>query len=260
MYKYYNKVFVICLLITMTDDSTLKTPSRIISKVLSPAAKVWLLRLVSSVDELSVKIEGSDRQILKGYIPKVFLAATRAVYQDLHLTSLQFTGENIRVNLGQILKGKPLELLEPISVSGHLVETELDLQTSLSSSLLSTALTDLLGTLLEAAGTPDVNATLKSYRIEWQSVRIGQAQASDQITLTGTLTDRTGHISPVILRTGLQLASPHQLKLFPLHLEVPIPTGDITEFLIDLGTDVEIEQLAIAPGQLVCQGQLKVIP
>ena len=260
MYKYYNKVFVICLLITMTDDPTLKKTSRIISKVLSPAAKVWLLGLVSSVQELSVKIEGSDRQILKGYIPKVFLAATGAVYQDLHLSDLRFTGENIRINLGQVLKGKPLQLLEPISVSGNLVETEADLQMSLSSSLLSTALTDLLGTLLEAAGTPNANATLKSYIIEWQSVTIGQANASDQITLTGTLTDPTGKIAPAIVRTGLQLASPYQLKLFPLHLEVPDPTGDITEFLIDLGTDVKIEQLAIAPGQLTCQGQLKVIP
>ncbi|PSB25836.1 DUF2993 domain-containing protein, partial [filamentous cyanobacterium Phorm 46] len=55
--------------------------SRIASAVLSPAVQLWLRSQVQQVDELKVKIEGSDRQILSGTIPKVTAAARGAVYK-----------------------------------------------------------------------------------------------------------------------------------------------------------------------------------
>jgi hypothetical protein len=41
-----------------------------------------------------------------GYIPGVFLAVGKAIYQGLHLGKAQLRGENIRLNIGQVLQGK----------------------------------------------------------------------------------------------------------------------------------------------------------
>ena len=130
-----------------TAKTTLEPVSskqRIISKILSPAVWLWLRSQVEQVSNLEVKISGSDRQILTGYIPRVFMCARHVVYQGLHLSQVQLVGENILTNLGQVLRGKPLQLLEPVPVSGELLLKESDLNASLQSPLLANALNDLL--------------------------------------------------------------------------------------------------------------------
>ena len=105
----------------------------LISKVLSPAVKLWLRSQVEQVEHLNFKINGQDRQILRGYIPVVSLDSSKAVYQGLHLGDIQLQGTNIRINIGQVLRGKPLRLLEPIWLKGEVYLTTDDLQASLSS-------------------------------------------------------------------------------------------------------------------------------
>ena len=104
----------------------------LISKVLSPALRLWLRSQVESVAELNFSIQGKDRQILTGYIPSISLNSSRAVYQGLHLGEVELLGENIRINIGQVLKGKPLQLLEPIQVTGQVRLDQADLEASLS--------------------------------------------------------------------------------------------------------------------------------
>lgn len=236
---------------------TSKQGSRIISTTLSPALRLWLRSQVSQVENLQLKISGSDRQILTGYIPQVFIAASHAVYQGLHLSHIQLTGENIRINLGQVLRGKPLRLLEPIPVSGELILEEADLKASLQAPLLATALTDLLRTLLQAVPThPD--DILKDQQISWQQITIDP----EYLKLSGTLTEQSGKATPLVLRTSLQLASPHELLLESPCIETQqeLLRGDLDTFKIDLGSEVDIQELTVIPGQLVCRGRINVIP
>jgi hypothetical protein len=100
------------------------------------------------VDDLQFQLQGGDRQILTGHIPGISIQASNAIYQGLHLSRIGLEGSNIRVNLGQVIKGQPLRLLEPVPVTGELLLKEGDLQASLRSTLLSNALSELLGTLL----------------------------------------------------------------------------------------------------------------
>lgn len=95
-----------------------KVQSKIIASVLSPAIKLYLRSQVDQVEGLEIKIKGGDSQILRGHIPEVSLMAQRAIYQGLFLSQVQVTGENIKINLGQVLKGKALRLLEPIFIAG----------------------------------------------------------------------------------------------------------------------------------------------
>ncbi len=76
------------------------TQSEIISKVLPPAVRLFLRTQVEQIEDLEMQLHGHDRQILRGYIPGVFLAVGRAIYQGLHLGKAQLRGENMAVITG----------------------------------------------------------------------------------------------------------------------------------------------------------------
>ncbi len=233
--------------------------------MLSPAVWLWLRAQVSHVEDLQVEIEGGDRQILKGYIPRVSLKAQYAVYQGLHLSQIHLVGENICINLGQVLKGKPLHLLEPVPVSGTVVLDEVHLKASLQSPLLSNALTELLGTLLNrskarvaSALSDAVRETLESQQMSWDRVAIDQ----DTLTIGGTYTDVAGNTKPVAIHTNLHLDSSHQLRLAPLQIQLSphLPAFNLDDFNLDLGSEVALEELTLTPGRIVCCGGITVIP
>lgn len=232
--------------------------SRVISQVLSPAVQLWLRSQVEQVESLQFKIQGGDRQILSGHIPMVSIAASRAVYQGLHLSQLQLEGTSIRVNLSQVIKGKPLRLLEPVPVEGELLLLGSDLQASLQAPLLSNALTELLTTFLKSNGATNSLDTLKDGQISWQNVDIDRGQ----LTLSGTLTDTAGQTTPVVIRAGLQLATPQILRLHPLQIQLSSISSSVNldGFQVDLGSEVDLEELALTPGQLTCRGRLTVLP
>ncbi len=237
---------------------TLKSKkSRIISTVLSPALRLWLRSQVEQVEVLQFKIVGGDRQILTGYIPSVSIAASGAIYQGLHLSKIQLEGTNIRVNLGQVIKGKPLRLLEPVPVVGELLLLESDLQASLESPLLSTALTELLATLLKSDGITNLDNDLKDRQISWQQVAIH----TDQLTLVGTLTDAV-QTTPVVIRANLQLATMRVLQLNSLQIQLKPESEPINldGFQVDLGSEVALQEITLTPGQLRCCGRLTVLP
>ncbi|MDJ0716796.1 MAG: DUF2993 domain-containing protein [Prochloraceae cyanobacterium] len=237
---------------------TTKNRSKIVSKILSPALQFWLRSQVESAEELEININGGDRQILGGYIPDVFLSSSRAVYQGLHLGQIQVQGENIRINLGQVIKGKPLRLLEPIPVKGKMLLKEADLNKSLTSPLFSTALTDFFFNLLKSEARSDCAKILNNYRVSWQEIKIN----FDKLILKGTLIDENTKTIPLTICSGLKLANPHTLWLHPLEIETRSDLVDINfnEFQVDLGSEVELENLSLLPGELSCCGGLTVLP
>jgi hypothetical protein len=232
--------------------------SRIISKVLSPAVQLWLRSQVEQVETLQFKITGGDRQILSGHIPTVSITASRAVYQGLHLSQLELEGTGIRVNLSQVIKGKPLRLLEPIPVEGQIGILASDLAASLQAPILSNAVSEFLTTLLKSEGNTKLGNDLKERQISWQKVDIEEGQ----LTVFGTLTDALLQTTPVVIRAGLELASPQILRLNPLQIQLS-PTSVpliLDNFQVDLGSQVNLQELALTSGQLMCRGRLTVLP
>ena len=217
--------------------------SRIISTVLSPAIRLWLRSQVERVEALEFKITGGDRQILTGNIPNISVSASQAVYQGLHLSQIQLQATQIRVNLGQVIKGKSLRLLEPVPVTGQLTLSETDLQASLKSQLLSTALSEFLGTFL----------TSPNLDLNWQKITID----TGLLTLSGTL-----QAMPITIIAGLQLASPHELLLDPFQIQMPPPfeSQNLDGFQVDLGSEVDLQEITLTSALLLCRGCLKVLP
>lgn len=223
--------------------------SQLISKVLSPALKLFLRSQVEQVSQLEVQISGSNRQILTGNIPQVLIWAKHAIYQGLHLAQVQLVGEGIRTNLGQVLKGQPLQLVEPVLVCGELLLHEADLNASLKSSLLSNALTELLQMLLAT------NDSVKG-QVSWDKITV----EPNQLTLMGDyLTD--GKRTSLLLRCGLQLLNCHELQLTQIQLQSPNRSLEKLEnFQIDLGSHVNLQELTLHPNKLVCRGEITVMP
>ncbi|MEH2162781.1 MAG: DUF2993 domain-containing protein [Nostoc sp.] len=232
------------------SQTTSANKIRIITQVLTKALKLWLRAQVSQISKLEVEIKASDRQLLSGRIPLVSIFATHAVYQGLLITQLQLTAENIQINIGSILKGKTLKLLETVPVVGDLIVDEKDLNASLSSDLLSTALSDLLVKVLPTYFP-------KSQPINWQEIILD----NNQIILRGTKVTNS-EITPLEIRLSLNLLSGHELQV--AHIEIKPEQGDILEgdrqYNLDLGSDVDIQELTLIPGKLVCRGRINVNP
>jgi LmeA-like phospholipid-binding len=243
----------------MTNTNTkTKTKTEIISKILSPALQLWLRSQVEHIEELEIKISGGNRDILRGYIPSVFLTTSRAIYQGLHLGQVEVKGENIKINLGQVMRGKPLRLLEPVFVSGKVLLEETHANASFTSPLLSGALTDLLVTLLEASGIANPIEILEAYQVSWEEVNLH----IDRFILKGTLQDQQENLSPVVIRSGIALANSQTLRLHPFEIEAGLKFLNVSlnELEFDLGSEVEVEELSLLPGQLNCSGRLKILP
>ena len=197
-----------------------------------------------------MEIAGGSRQILSGTIPRVAVVAVGAIYQGLSLGSIDLVAENIRVNLPQVLKGQPLGLLEPIAVTAEVKFSAADLQISLATPLLSQAITDLFTQIVGAPGQIP-------WLIDWTQVQI----FPQALILQGNLTT-DGQTAPIELAMGINIVDGQLLHLDPLQITcaLDLPGCDLTRHQIDLGDDVDITQLQLLNGELLCQGRILVNP
>lgn len=227
-----------------------------ISKLLSTAVKLYLRSQLRRVEELQVNIIGKNKQILQGYIPQLLLNCNHAIYQGLHLREVELNGSNIAFNLPEVIKKKPLRLLEPVFVTIKLELDAADLQASLDSDLLQNALSDLWQMVLATQQIDPASLELANLKIEWRKIAI----ANKELNFRGTYEDASGKGGELYLSIGIALADSHTLCLSLLKI-----TSDFLSFeelenqlKIDLGTDVAIEQLVIKSEQIICAGKIKI--
>lgn len=232
--------------------------SSLISKVLTPALRLWLRSQVETVASLDLEIEGKDRQILRGYVPKVALTSEEPIYRGLRLGQVLLRGENIRVNIGQVIKGKPLQLLEPIRVSGEVKLSQDHLQASLTSELLASAFREMLVALLAEQGVADPTEQLAPYQFHWQTI----ALVEQGFSLQGQISQVQEPPRELGLRARLQLLDPKTLRLEEVELwGLPaIAQRQLGHLVVELGDDVDIESLHLDRGELFCLGRLLIRP
>ncbi|MBD1844230.1 DUF2993 domain-containing protein [Cyanobacteria bacterium FACHB-63] len=245
-----------------TPDSDVPSSrrSRLISKALRPAVQLWLRSQVEQVEALQVEITAGDRQILSGYIEEVTLSAKNAIYQGLVLNQVELTGQNIRVNAGQVVRGKPFRLLEPIRIAGSVLLEAADLNTSLNAPLLKAGVTEFLQTLLQS-GAAGISSS-RDLNLQNLTIQL----RSQQVVLGATLVSDSGNETPIAIRTGFAIAAPNLLKLVnPQWLphataKRGLPLSDLDGYTFNLGGETEIHELVIDPEKVTCQGRLIVLP
>jgi hypothetical protein len=239
-----------------------KTSSHsLISKVLTPAVKLWLRSQLDHVEALELDVEAGDRQLLSGSIGRVAIGAEKAIYKGLHLTQVQVSGESIRVNLNQMLRGKPFRLLVEFPVTGQVCLSAADLNASLQAPLLGNAVIDFLLMLLKSDGDSELETETNLQLQDPQATL-----SAGQITLNATLVSASGKAIPVIVRTGLAVENGSTLKLDrPQWLphataQRGLPLKELHGFAFDLGSHVTLEELTIDPDRIICRGRVIVIP
>lgn len=237
----------------MTESSSSNTDHkkvRIITKILTSAIKLWLKSQLTQVSHLEVQIKASDRQLLSGRIPGVLIAASGAVYQGLWITQVELEAKNIKLNVTSILKGQPVQLLETVPVVGKLILAPEDLNNSLSSPLLLTAINDLLFPLL-------AEYRLNSQDISWREITL-----DNQVLILNGIpaSEMEGAFFNIYL--GLELLNGQELQL--TQVQVKTDQGVLWDrnapYIINLGTDVDIEEISLISEQLTCYGRINVNP
>ncbi len=241
--------------------------SRLISRVLPPAVRLWIQSQLDHVENLEFRLEGKDWQLLSGYVPQVGLSACKAVYQGLHLSQVRAAASEIRINLGQILRGKPLRLQQPFPVQGQVCLFAEDLRASLHSRLLAQGLQDVLLRLVNAHPTlfPETSH-LRQLIADFSQAHATTtiALAANQLTLTWTAEHPSEET--VTLVTGLHIRAGHWLCLAHPRVMVDQNQEDASEpillddFVIDLGSEVDIQTLTIKPDVIEVQGTVRVVP
>ncbi len=236
-----------------------------ISTVLSPAVKLWLRSQVQQAEALQVTIAGGDRQLLSGYIPSIFLAAHHVIYQNLHLSHMQVTGENIRINLGQVLRGKPLRLQEIVPVTVDLQLAEGDVNASLRSDLLSAGIADLLTQLFQAQHSlplPEIPTSANVVQLHQSQIKI----APGRLTLQAEVTIAAHPPITIVLQAGIDVVDGRKLCLVnpclleSLHASEGAAIVELDGFCIDLGSEVDIQTLSLDNTCVTCHGRINVVP
>lgn len=238
--------------------------SRIISRLLPPAIRLWLHTQLDHLDGLEFAIDGKDRQILGGYLPGVTLAARQAVYQGLHVSQAEVKATDIRVNLPQVLRGKPLRLLQPFPVDGQVTVLAEDLRASLGSALLGEGLRDVLKQLL-AGAVSNQQVPLVSWLGEGgESSEVDIALGSDRMTLRwpgSSLSSDALELSlGLAMREGRWLCLKQPVATVVPAIGEPSSPIALDEIAFDLGSEVDIRQLAVTPAGIDLVGMVQVIP
>ncbi len=248
--------------------------SRIIGRVLPAAVRLWLRSQVEQVEDLSLDLGGRDREIISGYLPSVSVTATQAIYQGIHIGQLQLSAQDIRINIGQVLRGNQLRLMQAFPVLGEVSLSADDLNASLTSPLLSQGLNDFWRSLIQIPALAQAiqarygqlplreDVTLRSPKMRLSNQCLG---LSFYPRAQGQTAERR-----VILGTGLSVSAGSQLQLNnPRWLETLTDLSDSSKgqlieslqgFQWDLGADTQLSQLALQTGRLACSGQIMVNP
>lgn len=253
--------------------------SQLISRLLPPAVRLWVHTQVDHIDDLEFRIDGRDREILSGYIPQVVVAAQQAVYRGIHLSQIQVTAADIRFNLGQVLRGKPLRLLQAFPIMGQMKLSEADLNASLQAPLLAEGLSDFFAKLFQsrerdgavAQMLGEIQPALPTEGAPDQPLNFRNPQiriTPNALTLSlSPTTPNTGvSVSPIIMRTGLILRDGHILMLrdpqwLPdMTSEQGVPLTELQDFQLDLGSEVDIQTCTLTDQYMVLHGRVNVIP
>jgi hypothetical protein len=234
-------------------------------RVLEPTLYLWLRSQAESVQDLQVHVESSDRELFTGTVTQVQLAAQQVVYRGLHLSQITLTGHNIRINLGHILKGHPLQLLAPVPVDFAIEICAADVQSSFASPLLQEVLLQVLQILVgeQLAELSGVTLDDADWTLQEPILTLGAAHLRFNTAL-----HHPAYVQPipVALQTGLILVSPHTLALQrPEWLVTPkahrgLPLSDLDGYQFELGSQIQFQDLTITADGLTGNGQLFVMP
>lgn len=91
-----------------------------VMQLLSSGLQRWLRSRCQGVEALDIQLQGSALQLLRGRLEGVTVQARRVIYQDLEIEQVDLRSGAIQVQMGNVLKGQPVQLDQRFLVRGTL--------------------------------------------------------------------------------------------------------------------------------------------
>ena len=250
----------------MTQSSSSPQGSRLISRALPMAVKFWLQTQLDEIEDLAFEIQATDRQVLSGHIPGIALFAQQAVYQGVRITDINVHASNIKIDIGQVLRGKPLRLQQAFPIEGQVAFDVDALEASSTESILADGLLDFWQTLLAKENVAAEVATHYGSDI----AALNDPHLSEYQSKMQTLgTDLVLHLvrngqSEIGLKGWLDVDHGHILRLttaqWCLSSGAHVRSDALSDFCWNLGEHTNLQSLKVLNDQLTCQCRIMVQP
>jgi hypothetical protein len=91
-----------------------------VMQLLSGALQRWLRGRAQSVETLEIQLHGSAFQLLRGRLEGVTVLARRVIYDGLEIEQVALRSDAIQLQMGNLLKGQPLQLDQCFRIQGTL--------------------------------------------------------------------------------------------------------------------------------------------
>jgi alkylated DNA nucleotide flippase Atl1 len=136
-----------------------------------------------------------------------------------------------------------------VPVTGKVQLQEADINASVRSPLLANALTELLLKLAPIAA---------DRQVRWDRVIVSDGQ----ISLNATIDPDSNNSQAIVLQAGLKLANCQELEILQPSIATSqkVALANPDSFKVDLGAEVDLSELTLHLGQIVCRGKINVVP
>jgi len=114
------------------SDSAETAGSGPVLQLLASGLQIWLRQQCEGIESLEIRLEGSALSLLRGRLAGVQVMARRATYAGLEIEQVNLRSEPIQVQMGQVLRGKGLQLDHPFQIHGQVSFTGDGLSRSLA--------------------------------------------------------------------------------------------------------------------------------
>lgn len=102
----------------MAEGSETQRSSPVL-QLLASGLQFWIRQQCEAVDSLELQLHGSSLALLRGRLEGVSLVARRVVFSGLEIEMVELRSDAIQVQLGNLLKGRPLQLDHPFRIEGY---------------------------------------------------------------------------------------------------------------------------------------------
>lgn len=227
-----------------------------VGPLLTPLLKTWIMQQVTRADNLDIKLQGTDQELLGGLIPQINISADNVVYQGIQARSVNLVGRSVQLDLAQALKGGGVKLKSPVHADLAITMAEPDLNRYLTSPQFQKQFANLRFPMPGFAGSA---SSLPLSLNQPQLTFLDQGR----VQVTAALKPEQGPSLPVQITTGLDLLNNNTLQLNNPELKSSgqvLPNELLQNLKIDLGQDTQIKSLDIRKGLMQLSGIFTIRP
>ncbi len=104
----------------MADDAPTQR-SRPVLQLLASGLQFWIRQQCEAVESLELQLHGSSLGLLRGRLDGVSLVARRVVFSSLEIERVELRSDAIDVQVGNLLRGRAVQLDHPFNIEGTVV-------------------------------------------------------------------------------------------------------------------------------------------